>query len=111
MNNPKFQVFQGGNNQYYFRLRARNGQIILASQGYTAKQSCFNGIESVKANAPNPSRFDRRNASNGQYYFVLQAANHQIIGMSELYTTAAARDNGIESVMANAPNAPVEGLT
>ena len=111
MNNPKFQIFQGANGEFYFRLRATNGEIILASERYTTKTSCLNGIESVKENAMNPARFDRREAANGQYYFVLKAANGQVIGVSEMYTTSAARDNGIESVMQTAPNAPIEDLT
>ena len=43
--------------------------------------------------------------------FNLKAANHQVIGTSESYTTTAARDNGIESVKTNAPDAKVEDLT
>ena len=35
-----------------FNLKANNGEIIAASEGYKAKASCLNGIESVKKNAP-----------------------------------------------------------
>ncbi len=111
MNNPKYQLFKGGNTEFYFRLNAVNGQIILASEGYTTKAACLNGIESVKINAPYDERYDRREANNGQYYFVLQAANHQVIGMSEMYTTAAARENGIKAVMRDAPIGPVEDVS
>ena len=112
MNNPKFQLFQSeANREFYFRLRAINGEIILASEGYTAKAACLNGIESVKVNAPNAGRYDSRTANNGQYYFVLTAANRQVIGVSEMYTSAAARNNGIQAVMRTAPEAPVEDLT
>jgi len=51
MSNPKFQVFKGEDDQFYFRLKAANGEIICASQGYTSKQSCLNGIEAVKTAA------------------------------------------------------------
>ena len=49
MSNPKFQVFKGKDNQFYFRLRATNGEIICNSEGYTTKQSCLNGIKAVKS--------------------------------------------------------------
>ena len=49
MSNPKFQVFKGEDNQYYFRLKAGNGEIICASQGYTTKQSCLHGIDAIKS--------------------------------------------------------------
>jgi uncharacterized protein YegP (UPF0339 family) len=35
-----------------FRLKARNGEIIASSEGYKTKDSCINGIEFVKKNAP-----------------------------------------------------------
>jgi uncharacterized protein YegP (UPF0339 family) len=109
--NPNFQVYTGSNDKYYFRLTARNGEPILQSQGYEAKNSCTKGIQSVKANAPVAERFDKRVAKNGQPYFVLLAANYKVIGNSEMYSSEAARDNGIASVMKNAPDAPVEDLT
>ena len=50
--NPKFEIFFGINDQYYFHLKAKNGLIVLASEGYIAKESCYNGIKSVGINAP-----------------------------------------------------------
>ena len=49
---PKFEVFLDKAGEFRFRLKARNGEIILASEGYKEKKSCLNGIESVKKNAP-----------------------------------------------------------
>lgn len=48
----KFEIFQDQANQYRWRLKAANGEIIAQSQGYTTKSACKNGIESVKVNAP-----------------------------------------------------------
>jgi len=50
--NPKFEIFLDKAGEFRFRLKATNGEIILASEGYTAKQGCKNGIESVVKNAP-----------------------------------------------------------
>jgi len=49
---PKYEVFQDKSGEYRFRLKARNGEIILSSEGYKKKESCLNGVESVKKNAP-----------------------------------------------------------
>ena len=49
---PKFEVYTDKAGEFRFRLKARNGEIILSSEGYKAKTSCMNGIESVKKNAP-----------------------------------------------------------
>jgi len=48
---PKFEVYTDRAGEFRFRLKARNGEIIAVSEGYTAKASCLNGIESVKKNA------------------------------------------------------------
>lgn len=103
----KFIIRQRINKDYQFNLKAVNGQVILTSQGYATKAGCKNGIESVKTNAPFDSRYDRRMASNSQFYFNLKAANGEIIGTSEMYTTLSARENGIESVKNNAPAAEI----
>ena len=49
---PKFEVYTDKAGEFRFRLKARNGQIIATSEGYTGKAGCLNGIESVKKNAP-----------------------------------------------------------
>ena len=105
---PKFQMFTGSNGKIYFRLTAKNGQPVLTSQGYADKSGARKGIESVRKNGPNDDRYDRKTAANGQFYFNLTAANQQTIGTSEMYTTSAARDKGVESVKTNAPGAEVE---
>jgi len=111
MKNPKFQIFVGTNNQFYFRLKAANGEKILGSEGYITKTSCENGISSVKTNAPLDQRYQRKTASNGQFYFTLTAANGETIGTSEMYTSESARNNGIEAVKKTAPGAPVEDIS
>lgn len=50
--NPKFQIYQDRGGQYRFRLKARNGETIATSQGYAAKGSCLQGLQSVRGNAP-----------------------------------------------------------
>ena len=48
---PKFELYTDKGGEYRFRLKATNGQVIAVSEGYVAKASCVNGIESVKKNA------------------------------------------------------------
>jgi uncharacterized protein len=107
----KFELYRDKAGEFRFRLKAGNGQIILASEGYTAKASALNGIESVKKNAADDARFERKESKSGKPMFNLLAANHQVIGTSELYESAGARDNGIESVKKNAPEADVVDMT
>jgi uncharacterized protein YegP (UPF0339 family) len=52
LTNPKFEVYADKAGEFRFRLNAKNGQNILASEGYSQLAGCLNGIESVKTNAP-----------------------------------------------------------
>ncbi|MDB9954026.1 YegP family protein [Flavobacteriaceae bacterium] len=107
----KFVINKRKNGEFQFNLKANNHQVILTSEGYTTKSNCQNGIESVRTNSKDDSKFDRRMSSNNKYYFNLKATNGQIIGTSEMYEASSGRDNGIASVKSNAPNADVEDLT
>ena len=104
----KFEITTRKNGEFQFNLKAGNGQVILTSEGYATKAACLNGVESVRKNAPDDSRFERKTSTNGKAFFNLKASNGQIIGSSEMYETEASRDNGIESVKKNAPDATVE---
>lgn len=111
MKNPKFQIYLGKDNQFYFRLYAKNGEIILGSEGYVSRSGCQNGINSVKENAPENERYLRKTSSDGQFYFVLTAPNDEVIAISEMYTTERRRNDGIESIKETAPDAHIEDTT
>ncbi|HEX5113069.1 MAG TPA: YegP family protein [Saprospiraceae bacterium] len=104
----KFVTKVGNDGKYYFNLKADNSQIILSSQGYTTASARDNGIESVRKNAGNDGLYDRQTTESGKYYFNLMATNAQVIGKSQMYASESGRNNGISSVMSNAPEATVE---
>ena len=106
----KFEISVRKNGEFQFNLKASNGEIILTSEGYTTKSACLNGVESVKKNALEEKRFDKLVAKNGKPYFNLKATNGQIIGQSQMYASERNRDNGIASVMKNAPIAEIVEL-
>ena len=106
----KFQIFLGQDRQYYFRLLANQGERILHSEGYTSKLGAQNGIAAVKTAAPHDGQYDRYTSPT--IYFTLKVVgNNQVIGVSETYSSVAAREIGIASVKSNAPGAWVEDLT
>ncbi len=107
----KFELYLDKAGEHRFRLKAGNGQTILASEGYKQRASAENGIESVRKNSSDDARYDRAETKNGKHRFNLKSTNGQVIGTSESYESVAARDNGIESVKKNAPEARVEDLT
>jgi uncharacterized protein YegP (UPF0339 family) len=107
----KFEIKKSKNDKFLFNLKAGNGEVILSSEMYEAKSSALTGIESVKANAPNDQRYERKTSGKSEPYFVLKASNGQVVGQSEMYSSASAMENGIASVKKNAPAAAVVDLT
>ncbi|MDR5749552.1 MULTISPECIES: YegP family protein [unclassified Caballeronia] len=107
----KFVIDKASNGQFYFNLRAGNGEPILRSELYVTRASAEHGIESVRKNAPLDERYQRKDNTKGEPMFTLKAGNHEVIGVSESYSSASARDNGIESVKKNAPDATVQDNT
>ncbi|PZD74007.1 hypothetical protein C1752_01807 [Acaryochloris thomasi RCC1774] len=107
----KFELKRATNGQFHFNFKANNGQVILSSELYKAKASATNGIESVQMNAPHDDRYNRLTSTKQEPYFVLKAANGEIVGTSEMYSSIQAMENGISSVKTNAPGAPTEDLS
>jgi uncharacterized protein YegP (UPF0339 family) len=107
----KFEIEKAADGHFYFHLKAANGQIIFSSQQYKAKASAQAGIDSVKENALIAAHFERKTSTSGQPYFILKAGNGETLGRSQMYSTTAAMEKGIESVQTNAPTAHVEDLT
>lgn len=103
----KFDLKKTDSGKFMFNLCAGNGQVILTSEQYESKASAVNGIESVKTNCINDSCFDRKESKAGQPFFSLCSTNGQIVGQSQMYSSAGAMEAGISSVKENAPTAEI----
>ncbi len=107
----KFELKKSKSGQFMFTLKASNGQVVLTSEQYKAKASAVNGIQSVQRSAQKDANFEVRSSAKKEPYFVLKAANKEIIGRSEMYSSTSSMKGGIASVKKNAPGARVEDLT
>ena len=105
-----------------FDLLAGNGQVIATSEVYETEAACRKGIASVQKCAAcgkvadltekkdpltNP-KFELYQDRTGAYRFRLKARNGQVVAVSENYTTKAACQDGIESVIKNTAEAAIE---
>ncbi|MCF2487497.1 YegP family protein [Dyadobacter sp. CY347] len=104
----KYIIKHRSNGEFQFNLKAGNGEIILTSEGYETKAGCKGGIQSVRNNCQDDSRYERINATTGRYRFVLKATNGQIIGTSENYESSSGMNSGIESVKLNGTSDDVD---
>ena len=107
----RYELKRSRDQKYYWTLQADNNEVLLTSETYASKGNAENGVASAKRNSSSEGNYDRRNASNTQYYFVLRAGNNEVLGTSEMYTTAWARDNGITACKQVGPKAPTSDLT
>lgn len=107
----KFELNKGKTGKFSFKLKAGNGQLLFTSQFYDSKRSATAGINSVKKNVARESAYERKSSARKQVYFVIKGAKAQVIGKSRMYANPASMDNGIQSVMKNAPDAPTLDLT
>lgn len=95
----RFELFIGSDNRYYFHLVARNGEIVLQSEGYEGKNGALNGIDSVRDNGQIVEQYEVIEAQNGQYFFRLKAQNYEVIARSELYASLSNAERGMTTVV------------
>lgn len=103
-----FELSNSSDGQFRFVLKAGNGEVILTSELYKTRAAAQNGIASVQTNSGLDERYERKAAANGKPFFNLKAANHQVIGSSQMYSSEAARDNGIASVKSNGSSTTIK---
>lgn len=96
--------------QYYWSLKAGNGEIILSSEMYTTQQGALGGIDSCRANSKAAGNYEK-SGSGEKWWFVLKAQNGQTIGRSEMYKSSSGRDNGIASCQENGPTGTLDDQT
>jgi uncharacterized protein len=106
-----YELSKSKDGQYRFVLKAGNSETILTSELYQAKASAENGIASVQSNCGINDRYELKAASNGKLMFNLKAANHQVIGTSQMYASEDARANGVASVKTNGTSKTIKDMT
>lgn len=107
----KYQLKKSASDKFMFNLKAGNGEVILTSELYESKAAAQNGIASVQKNSQDESRFEVRENSKGEPYFILKAGNGQEIGRSEYYSSKASCENGMQSVMKNGASETIDDTT
>ncbi len=107
----KFETFVGKDGKTYFHLLAGNGEKVLQSQGYATQASALSGIESLKANGQDASKYLLREASDGSWYFVVaSAANGDILAASEMYVSQSNATRAMTSVATVVKQTVAQGL-
>ena len=106
-----YELSKSSDGQFRFVLKAGTAETILTSELYKAKTSAEAGIASVQAHCSADERYERKVAANGKFHFNLKAANHQVIGSSQMYASQASSEGGIASVKTNGCTTTVKDNT
>lgn len=85
----RFVVFEGHDGRYFFHLRGANGAIVLQSQAYKSEAAALNGTFAVAASGTDLANYELKPSGETGFYFNVKAANGQVVGTSEVYSTAA----------------------
>jgi len=93
----QFDLWQSSDSQFRFHLVAGNKNILLTSEGYTTRTNAIGGVLSVMANAVDPAQYELAQATNGKYFLRLHAANGQLIGFTQLYSSKSSAKRAITS--------------
>lgn len=109
--NGKYTISRVGTSEYHWSLTARNAQTVLSSRIYAAKAGLETGIESCRTNSADEARYERTAANESRYYFVLRAADGEVIGTSETYHSERARDQAIALCKESGPLASIAYAT
>ncbi|MDJ0987009.1 MAG: YegP family protein [Desulfobacterales bacterium] len=107
----KFELKKGRSGKFSFNLKSANGKVVLTSQTYKSKAAAKNGIKAVCASCRKKANFEEKKTKVGKPYFVLVAANKQVVGKSQSYASRASMLKGIASVKKNAPKAAIRDLS
>lgn len=103
----KFEIYKDKASKHRWRLKASNGEIILASQGYASKAGAMIGITSVQKNCLEVKNFRVSQTRNKKHCFTLIAGNGQTVGTSQTYANEASCKAGLQSVKRSAPKAKI----
>lgn len=106
-----YELSKSSDGQFRFVLKDSKGDTLLTSELYKARSSAEQGMASVQANSLLDERYERKTASNGKAFFNLKAANHQVIGTSQMYATEAAREADIARVKSEGASKTVKEKT
>jgi len=91
------EIYQSGDGQFRFRVKAGNHQVVLSSEAYVSKQGAENGLASVLENGVDPAMYELNKTAAGKWNLRLKAVNHEIIAFTQSYSTKSNATRAIGS--------------
>ncbi len=108
---PKFQIYQGCDRKFHFRLKSTQQETLFVSEGFRTKAGAMRGIASLMHHARYQTSYYRRLNTNYRYYFVIKSRDGIVLGASQLYDSRKERETGMETVKKASQSCRVDDLT
>lgn len=102
-----FELKEASGGQFRFVLKGDDAKALLTSELYRTKESAHGGIASVQKNCGSDARYEKKVAVGGKFFFNLKAANHEVIGTSQMYASEQERDAAMAALKASGATAQV----
>jgi uncharacterized protein len=99
----RVEVVAGATGQFHWSFFGGNGEAVLSSESYTTEAAAYNGALAVQSSGQRAGNYDVKLNAAGGYYFTIQAANGEIVGVSRAYPTRAGADAGVAALIALLP--------
>jgi uncharacterized protein YegP (UPF0339 family) len=103
----RVEVLATATGEHRFHVHAKDGAILLSSETYVTEAAAYNGALAVQQAGRARASYSIRQTAAGASYFVLQAANGEIVGTSPRYATREAADGAIASLIVLLPTLAV----
>ena len=104
--NGKWVIEMKGDNEYFSKLYASNGEVMLSSEIYTTEDGARNGIETI-IRGVEAGKFVIYQDKNKNYYYKVKTANNRLLCVGEIYKAKDQCLKAVESVKRIAKDSPV----
>ena len=109
MNGARYQIKPGTGGKIHFVLIAENNEPIGTGKSVKTRAEVDDLIKEIQICSQSVENFEKMISANEQPVFRLWNADQlTLLLKSELYSSPAMRDNGIDSVMANGATIKIE---
>lgn len=100
----RLELAVGATGQFHWNVHAKNGQVVVTSEHYTTEAAALNGAYLVQERGRDLASYQIKQNAAGGFYFTIDAANGEIIGVSQAYTTRASAQTAVHGVIELLPS-------
>jgi uncharacterized protein YegP (UPF0339 family) len=103
----RVEMIAGATGEFRFHVLGSDGEVLLSSESYASEAAAYNGALAVQQAGRSRAGYTVKQSAAGSFYFVLQAANGEVIGTSQMFAMREGVDGAIAQLIALLPTIAV----